>query len=473
MSAELKNNVQMVYFNHMKNPASRKKTRWLLPLLAVVFGALLLWSQAQADIPVGVSQVKTADSPAVYYVNHRLKLKKAYVNEVSYLSYGNRWSDIRTVAPADLATFSDVELVKAASSPALYYIKGKQKALIVNENDWAAFGLKNAPIITVSLTDLAQYETVSYQQIGLDQKAEQEDGQEAEAAPDLTVVLADLPSSGYFLAGSADNPVFKLIFSSQTGAEINSLSFNLKGLNSGGIISRLAAKDGQGNSYDVSSSVRNTDADLRFYRDPIVVPAGGQVTVTILATGNACSACAGQTLMFELEKAGSISANQAASGNFPLQSQRFEIVASSGSVGKAVIKEESLASLSQGGGTRTIGKFTISEREGGDSVYIKQLEFSNSGSAGRGDLEDLRLRRGGSIISRGSWESGRLVFPISYLRVDENNPATLEIIASLDGDYDPSGTVNLSFKQMTASGKDSALNLVPESYDLDETITLN
>lgn len=458
----------------MKNTSRRKKTVFLASAFAGLLAVVSIWQATSAAIPTDASQVKTADSPAVYYVSHRLKIKKAYVNEASYLSYGNRWSDIRTVSATDLAGFADIKLVKTSDSPALYFIKGKQRALIVNEADWAAFGLKTDPIVTVSATDLAQYELVSYQAIGLADQVEQPGGETpASSSADLIVTLADIPSSGYFLAGSADNPVFKLIFSSKEGAEINSLSFNFKGLNNGGIISRLAAKDGSGRSYDVSSSVRNLDADLRFYRDPIVIPAGGQVTITILATAQNCASCAGQSLIFELEKAESISVNRTILASFPLRSQAFEIVSSSGSVGKAVIKEESLASLSQGGGTRVIGKFTISELSGGDSIYIKQIEFVNSGSAGSGDLEDLRIRRNGSVISRGSWQSGRLVFPISYLRVDENNPVTFEVIASLDADYNTKANVNLTFKQMTASGKDSSLNLVPESYDLEEVIPLN
>ena len=47
-------------------------------------------AQAAFGLDPGFKQVKTADSPAVYYLDHARGFKKAYVNAKAFLAYGNK-----------------------------------------------------------------------------------------------------------------------------------------------------------------------------------------------------------------------------------------------------------------------------------------------------------------------------------------------------------------------------------------------
>ncbi|KKR20495.1 MAG: Peptidase, M23 family [Parcubacteria group bacterium GW2011_GWE2_39_37] len=144
----------------------------MLKLLVSAVGlAIILFSttaaEAAFDLDKNITQVKTAGSPNIYYLDHKRKVKKLYNNEKAFLSYGNKWSKVKTIYAWDLKQWPDAHLIQVPGDRAVYYINSGKKTLIKNEDDFNSFGFKSSDIIMVSKTDLNSYSNVDYKQAGL------------------------------------------------------------------------------------------------------------------------------------------------------------------------------------------------------------------------------------------------------------------------------------------------------------------
>ena len=97
----------------------------LLVLIAITGLFLLSFfnyqvAQAQA-IPV---LFKTKDNPAVFYISERIGAKKLIPSRQVFESYGCRWEWIHVVSQETIDQYPDIKLVKTADSPAVFYING-------------------------------------------------------------------------------------------------------------------------------------------------------------------------------------------------------------------------------------------------------------------------------------------------------------------------------------------------------------
>ncbi|MFH0972924.1 MAG: hypothetical protein V1768_02985, partial [Patescibacteria group bacterium] len=104
-----------------------------------------------------IKQVKTANNSTVYYLDHARGLKKAYVNVKAFLAYGNKWSEIKVVKDTELNKWPEVKLVKSNNNSAVYYISNNQKALIKSAQQFINSGFKWSDIITIAQADLNEY----------------------------------------------------------------------------------------------------------------------------------------------------------------------------------------------------------------------------------------------------------------------------------------------------------------------------
>ncbi|MDP2830487.1 MAG: hypothetical protein Q8O21_00280, partial [bacterium] len=104
----------LIYFMNFNLTLAKKylyiiKKAIICALLLFLFLPLLFLSDAKAayGISSGIKQVKTTDSPTVYYFDHQRGMKKSYVSEQAYLAYGNKWSDIKIVSQSELDKWPD------------------------------------------------------------------------------------------------------------------------------------------------------------------------------------------------------------------------------------------------------------------------------------------------------------------------------------------------------------------------------
>lgn len=439
---------------------------------------MICWpAKTSAAVPTNILQVKTADSPAVYFLSYKNKRRKVYLNPAAYLSYGNNWSDIKIISPTELAQWSEAKLVRTANSPRIYFIANGQKTLIQKPADLISLGLAGEPILEISEVDLSQY--------GWAENNNYNNNNNNNNTP--PTISANLQISSEVVQGANSNTlltntvgnligIFK-IYSPNSSVTINSIVVDITGIYSGTIIKKVTVVDNNYNSYSASVSwnSNNRQATIGFY-NPLVMIAGEEKIFRILIDLDNCS-CNNQTIRAEIKSAAAIKASQEASGTFPLSGTEFKIFSGSNYVGQVRSQEQSLAStnLVFSNGSRIIGKFNVYEDSGNEDVYLKRIIFRNQGTVSYHDWEDFRLLRDGEIIARVSEinNKGEIVFNINYCRISDSFPAELTVVAGLQTDYNPQAQFNLQLDSIWAVGKTFNLSLSSNIINLEESHTLN
>ncbi len=442
---------------------------FIFGLGAIFCLCFLLFSNKPAQaLSTKIKQVRTKDNPAVYFLYHAGHRKKAYFNADTYLSYGNKWSDVKVVSANELNSWPDAKLIKKTDSPAIYYIKGNQKALIVSWTDLQDFALDHEPIVTVNQTDLDQYADANYETIGLKRSGN-------------ILVFNDLvtgANANTILTNTDGNLMSVFRFRSPASvATITSVTLNFGGVSSSQILKSVFVLDENSASYNanVNLSANKRQVVINF-RDPIVLNPGDEKTVKVFLNLDAC-ACNNQTLSVEFRQAADISSTLTPVATFPLRGTQFKILDGTTILGQVKSQETTISSGGQtvGSGSRLIGKFTLTEESGREDALIKDLVFRNGGSASVNDWEDFRLFNNDQIISRTSVvnTNGNIDFSINYLRIAKGSPANLTVVASLKTDYNPQATVNLNLSSIWAVGKTYNSSLSPQINNIDESFTLN
>jgi len=448
---------------------NKKYYFWEIGILSVL-GVLLLFSETQAAVSIKIRQAKTADNSAVYYLDHNTHRKKVYINANSYLSYGNKWSDIKIVSAAELNAWEDIKLFKLKGSPAIYYIQGAKRTLILNMTDLQDFSLAAEPIVTVSEIDLNQYQLASYEEIGLQRTSN-------------FLLINDLVSNennNTLLTNTGGNLVgiFRFRSPAET-ATITSLTVKIGGLYNDVILDSAFMSDANGNSYDANVSLRRSAKEIYIsFPEPLTFSPGEEKTLEIFLSFKTCS-CSNQTLWVGFEKASDIVASLPVAGTFPIKGATFNILAADTLIGQVKTQEKTLVgtNLAVSNGSRLIGKFTISEESGNESVLIKRVTFTNSGSAGKNDWEDFRLLANDQIIARVSEvdndDHDKIIFNVNYLSVEHGSPVELKVLAGLKTDYSPSATYDLQISGLWSTGQTNKFSLQPTINNLGENYTLN
>jgi len=411
-------------------------------------------------------QVKTADNPDVYFLSHSNQRKKVYLNEESYLNYGNKWSDIKIVQQYELDNWLDAKLLRVMGTSNVYYIEGSQKTLIKSLTDLSSFGLSGEPILNASAIDLNQYSTVSYEEIGfLSQGSLVVEGVNIYNSNDTLLTN----TSGNHIAS------FKLRAPSQP-ATIDSISVNISGIYNDDILKDASIRDENNNDFKANVMLnKNTRIALISFWEPLVIGAGGEKTINLYLDLGTCS-CSNQVLKAEIRNADSIQSDQTISGSFPIVAKEFGVFSGSEYIGAAKIQEQSIADEnSSNNGSRVIGKYVISETTGNEDFYLKDITFSSQGSVSWNDWEDFRLLKDGEVLARVNDTSdySRIKFNVNYCRIDKNSSAELTVLAGLKEDYNTEATVNLQAQSMWTVGKVYSFSLPNNIINIDEIITLN
>ncbi len=73
--------------------------------------------------------LKTANNPTVYYVSPG-GIKMPFPNTDIFLSYKNKWQDIKVVSEAEISIYPDVEYIKLGNRKKIYWLQNNVKRLI-------------------------------------------------------------------------------------------------------------------------------------------------------------------------------------------------------------------------------------------------------------------------------------------------------------------------------------------------------
>ncbi|MDP2709540.1 MAG: M23 family metallopeptidase [bacterium] len=382
----------------------------LLSAILFLVSAAALSNRVEAAYGLNpdVRQVKTADNPAVYYLDHQRGLKKAYLSEAAYLSYGNKWPDVKIVSREDLDKWPDLRLVKAPDSNKVYYLRDKVKAWIETEQQFIESGFSWSEIAVISKTDLDEYKPVDFS------------GAMIAGEPDQTLIgggenaggllrIAEAPfdlSSAYIPTGSRGNIVAAFVFkAAEQDAKIKTLTFTRQGVSSDQVIDAAYLADQAGNVIGEKDGLVNHRLFLNLSARSIIIPAGQDRVYYLIADIKPKSNVLGQTLKFGLLKAADIGYDSAINGAFPLVGPEFRLIDGVSNLGRL---EASPLTLKLNGSEAFIGltnqavaAFRLAEVSGNEDILIREITLTNIGSARAGDLKNLTLTASnGQVIAK-------------------------------------------------------------------------
>ncbi|MCG2691166.1 hypothetical protein L6249_03870 [Candidatus Parcubacteria bacterium] len=437
-------------------------------------------TKAAYCIPSGTKQVKTADSPTVYYLDHRRGIKKPYVSEWAYLAYGNKWSDIKIISQSELDSWPDVYLVKTYGDPGVYYISNDKKYLIKNEQEFIDFGFGWGQIATIHQTDLDSYESVgSPDEIGLAHDKQ------------LLVKLDELNPAGVNIpVNTKDNLIAVFNFKSRDKiVEIYNIAFKLKGIFNSGILNKVYLADGDGSVLVTHYSLTDQrKAAFNFGDSPLTIYPGQESQIKVFVNLADCANCQNHTLQITINEPSDIKVNTgiiacpsarcAAGGDFPLEANIFKLVYA-GDVFGRVKAEENLINNPEaviGSTNEIIGKFMIYETSNKEDALIKKLSFKNKGTVSRSDLVNFKIKNEqGQIIARVSEmnKDNIITFKIPSTRdykIGKNSKKIFTVLGDIAGGE--GNTINLQLDAIKAVGAEYGYTINESIINLDETLKI-
>jgi len=477
-------------YNKGKNliPKNRKIRKSFLSSLFLLFKILVIifiiasavnviFKVNQAEAAFGLStslkQVKTASSPVVYYLDHKRGLKKVYVKEASYLAYGNKWSEIKIISQQQLNKWPEMHLVKAQASPAIYYIKNNQKALIKSPQEFIDLGFKWQDVVTIAKADLENYQIVDLQQL-FSYPGPVATGQADQQAV-VTVKLDDTsPKDNYIPLTSKKNLVAVYNFSdlNQT-TEIKGLTFGLTGVFPESAVNIYLANQAD-YIYDVQASLINRRAIFNFASQPIIINPGQTIKIKIyLDLGNYENSVA-NSLQVSLDTIQSISTTAQVKGDFPFKAGVFKFTLGD-NLGQVQINELPLTDSNDaiiGTTNKIIAKFNISETSGNEDIIIKQIKLINNGNAADGSLKSFKLTDSyNNIVAQVPGASnGSVIFKLNDYKINKKSNSTFLVTADVvNGEKQ---TINFDLDDAFVIGNDYNFGLNVSFNNLNQTVEI-
>ena len=464
---------QIDKFKRYKILAFAFALKLLLSVVGIIFISYFVANAQEAGAAYGIDtsikQVKTANSSAIYYLDHARGLKKTYVSAKAFLSYGNQWSDVKIISETELNKWPEVRLVKSNNNSAVYYISNAQKALITSEQQFNNSGFKWSDVVTISQTDLDEYETIDFKVAGaLDYSNSQ-----------LSISLDSLnPKSGYLVTNTQDNlvAVFNLKATGQL-VEIKTLVLDLKGVLNTDVIKEIYLTDESDIQYSTFAYPNNRQAVFNFNNQPIIISAGGVKKIKVYLNLNDTSInVANHTFQISIDQSSNMICAKTV-GVFPLTGEIFKFISGSTVLEKVVASEQTLNIKDNkaviGATEKNIGKFNFLETSGKANVSVKELKFANLGTASASSINNFKLKnRSGEIISTTAIMTAEreLIFKLNNYKIKKGDSETFTVIADiLDGE---NSTINLNLASAKVGSSQGDFNLSVSITNLDESITI-
>ncbi|MFH1522650.1 MAG: M23 family metallopeptidase [Patescibacteria group bacterium] len=445
----------------------------LIILSLSLLGVFLIVGQnafAAYGLDPGIMQVKTANNPTVYYLDHNRGMKKAYNTEAAYLSYGNKWSDIKIVSQEMLDKWQDVYLVKTANNPAVYNIYKNQKSLIFSEGEFKRFGFNWGDIVTISQEDLDSY-TLTNLKFG--------------GNPDYPtgLILAGLDSSSpdkyYASVGTIDNLVAVFNFSGEKGVvEIKELKLNLIGVFNSQIIENIYLKDINQDSYKIDGSLDKKTVTFNLASNPVVISEGQVKKIGIyLDLVDSYDSLSGHYFRIIMNDNNYISTDAFVQGTFPLSSNIIYLIDATNLLGEIKAYQESVITAGSeaiiGTTDKILTEYRIKETSNQEDIIIKELTFENYGSSLFDNLNNFKLKnKKNETIAQISEISGtrEIKFTLNNYKIDRGSYDVFTLYADiLNGE---GKNINLKLIKINAQGEDYGYNLTSKFTHLDETLNI-
>lgn len=410
-------------------------------LLAVLFSFIPLSNASSVDvIDASVKQAKTANDSTVYYLDHARGMKKAYVSETAFLSYGNQWSDIRVVSESELERWPDVRLVKASGESAIYFIKDGEKYLIKNEEEFTGYEFKWDEVVAINKIDLDSYKTTdSNKIISSGNSGLFGGGNDAS----LNVQISETsPATKYIPTGSVNNLTSVLRFANTAGeVEINSLTLSLDGVVDSSIINKVYVEDANGSIYGYQATFSNRKAYINFGNEPIVVYANEVRDMFVKVDLNNATGVEGQSFSIGIKDYTDINANASVYGVFPVMGNSHKLVEGQRYLGRVEVSHVILSTIAKdiniGAQREAITSFSIAETSGIEDVTIQSITMSNSGDSYPEDIKNIRLYTSkGKLVAESQMYDNEVVFDLNNYSLLKNHSETFVVkvdIMSGDG----------------------------------------
>lgn len=453
-----------------KQNLSKNLILLIITLAIVSFFGLALISAAEAAYGLNPSfkQVKTADNPAVYYLDHQRGFKKVYVSEKAYLSYGNKISDIKIVSQEQLDKWPEMNLVKTRNSNQVYYLSHGQKALIESEQQFIDYGFNWADIVTISAADLNEYKLTDFDKV----KASLNGGENADASNQSGLLKINSVSVNqtalYIPTGSRGNVMaaFRLE-AAGANIKITNLTFSQRGVSPDDIIDSVYLVDESGTVYGYRYPLINKQLNINMAGQPIIIAAGDSEIFYLKADLKALGGVAGQTLKFGIISPIDITSNSQISAVLPLFGPEFRLADGVNNLGKIRATTLTLSAagdkISLGATNKAVMSFRLAETSGNEDILIKQMTITDIGSTLDGDLRNLVLtdQSGYSVFKAQAMLDRKIIFSLEpgYL-IRKNHYADFTLKTGvISGDGRDIKFAILSDSDITAVSKDNNYNL--------------
>lgn len=416
-------------------------------------------SSPASHINKEIKQVTTPDSSTVYYLDHQRGLKKAYNNEKAFLSYGNNWNEVEVVSSLQLEKWPNAHLVTTVASPAIYYIRDGEKALIPSWEVFQKQGFRSQNIVTVNSTDLSTYSTVAWKEMQV-----KEGGGGNVGKGKLKVKLGDSSPKEQYLPLSTDrNMIASYELSSVDGTtRIQNFKVKLAGVYDKDLIKQVHIKTIGGDSLHLKQTLNNDrEAVFHFYSSDLVIPKGEKREIGIyvdLAQGESFK---NNSFWVVLNKYDYIGTSNWVSGDFPLRGSTMKVVPAEGALPEVTIKRESIFGNTAaviGTTDKVVARYTIKETSGNGDIQVKELLLESMGDIDDKDIDNIEIRNDhGDILDSTSMSDEEIRFRPDDLELTASSSKTFTIVADINSGE--GSTIDLAVEETETVDTEYGYNL--------------
>lgn len=486
---------QTINHPHVRKVVNRKTIIWFTVIKLVIyiltasfFAFNAINAKAAKGIDSSITQVKSADSGMIYYLNHASGQKKGYPSIRAFQSYGHTKSQVKTVSRVTLSKWQDARFIRVKDGSTIYYIKDNLKAAVSSKSVLDDLGYSEDLLMVVSPADFLSYKTVSQDKIGLKNTNSTNDKRnkvtknsatnsnkisntKKEVGGDdsllignkLSVELDDSESQEFLVANSVRNLVAKYEFRTANEAvNVRGLLLNLNGIHSAAFIKKITVEIPERNlSYQ--ASFNNRLASANFGPDYVTIPAKSHLTVEVYLDLNDFSAL-NNTIGFVLPQGENILTDVSVGGHFPVTTRSYKLANGGGLLGALKVEEQKLsqANLIFGSTDSTVGRFKLAETTGAEDLVIKQITFTNRGAIPSGAISDFELKDNFSNIlgtATLSADNKVVIRNINY-KIKKSQVRTFTLHGTIGGSENY--TSNFDLSEIIASGLSYGYNVAAD-----------
>ena len=439
--------------------------------IAVFLFVLFLFNYTKEiyGISPDITQVKTINKETVYYLDHKTGFKKPYLNGKVFLSYDNKWSDIKIISQEELNKWANAYLIKTKESLAIYYIKNNKKAKVNNPEEFTKHGFRWKDVIVVNKIDLDSYADIKLdllygQVLGIKISDEDEDEEEGGRNARINITVdSEVPKNLNIPFNTKDNLVGVFNFQTDSGSsKIKIMTVYLKGIFNSSIIDNVYLQDLGNVDYKVKASLNGKKAVFNFNSNPLVVPSYAKKIGVYVDLRSTEIIDRGDLLVYLDKK--NISTDSEIKSEDILEYHKFNLINASDGLGRVVIEQLAIANTREalvGTNDYLLAKYKISEISNNEDVILKEVVFKNNGSTRNNEVTNIKLKnKQNRVISQvDSLDNREIKFIINDHLITKNSSDWLEVYGDISSGKGTS--VKLEIEDIKVVGVEHEYGLFP------------